>query len=107
MKSLSGGMKFMSLLNHAEEMSLVNLIEQLEQQVTDGKTTISTEQVQELLCLAIKLYINKLDEESQLPPFPPSSSITATEALITVSRILKQINVEVFELAMWQNMGTN
>jgi hypothetical protein len=42
--------------------------------------------------------------ESKLAAFAPDA-VTATEAMIAVSAILKAVNVQVFELGMWQSFN--
>jgi nitrite reductase (NADH) small subunit len=68
--------------------------------------SISDETVQQLFSSVLKLYLNKLNDNPEMQPFADHTGVTATEAVIAVTRILKQVNVEVFELAMWQTMGS-
>lgn len=63
-------------------------------------------QLQQLAASVIKEYTSRLNSNPSLMPFVDSASVTATEAVIAVTRILKQVNVEVFELSMWQSMGS-
>ena len=42
--------------------------------------------------------------EPKLPAFAPDA-VTATEAMIAVTAILKAVNVQVFELGMWQSFN--
>lgn len=39
------------------------------------------------------------------PPLPPQSSVGATEVLILVTGLLEAVNLNVFELGMWQHIG--
>ena len=36
------------------------------------------------------------------PAFPSEQSVTATEVMVTVTAMLKAVNLQVFELGMWQ-----
>ncbi|WP_033290648.1 hypothetical protein [Amycolatopsis jejuensis] len=61
--------------------------------------------VQQLLALAVRHYAAAADVHAAEPAFPDepgTPGVTATEAVIAVSGILKQLNIELFELAMWQ-----
>ena len=35
--------------------------------------------------------------------FPPEAGVTATHAMLAVTAILKAVNVQLFELGMWQS----
>ena len=37
-----------------------------------------------------------------LPAFPEGAEVTATDAVVTTTAILKAVNVQLFELGMWQ-----
>jgi hypothetical protein len=59
--------------------------------------------VQALLAKAVRLYAERMEERDEpLAAFPPDAGITATQAMVTVSAILKAVNVQLFELGMWQ-----
>jgi hypothetical protein len=63
------------------------------------------EQVQHLLEAAIKLYVGLLEEGHRLAPLPDGSRVTATELVVTISNLLDQADIEVFELGMWRSWG--
>ena len=59
--------------------------------------------VQALLARAVKLYAERAAaSDAPLPAFPPDAQITATDAVVTTTAILKAVNVQLFELGMWQ-----
>ncbi|MGE0563958.1 MAG: hypothetical protein AB7O50_05530 [Pseudolabrys sp.] len=59
--------------------------------------------IQALLARAVKLYAARADAgEAALPAFADGTQVTATEAVVAVTAILKAVNVQVFELGMWQ-----
>ena len=59
--------------------------------------------VQALLAAAVRLYAERMEErEDQLAAFPPDAGITATQAMVTITAMLKAVNVQLFELGMWQ-----
>ncbi len=65
---------------------------------------LSDAQLQGLLAAAIKSYAARAEASDEpLPALAPDSGITATEAMLAVSAILKAVNVQVFELGMWQS----
>ena len=60
-------------------------------------------EVQQMLAKAVRLYAERAAEtDAPLPPFPADASMTATEVVVTVSAMLKAVNLQVFELGMWQ-----
>jgi len=59
--------------------------------------------IQAMLAKAVRLYAERVDERDEpLPPFPADATMTATEVVVTVSAMLKAVNLQVFELGMWQ-----
>ena len=88
-----------------DEGRLVHEIKQISRTMAEaGSNPVSPEQVQKLLALAVKLYILQLYDHPQLPPFGGDSSITATDVSMTVSGMLREADLQLFELAMWQGM---
>jgi hypothetical protein len=65
---------------------------------------MSDAQLQALLAAAIKSYAARVEASDEpLPALPVDSGVTATEAMLAVSAIMKAVNVQVFELGMWQS----
>ena len=65
---------------------------------------LSDAQLQKLLVAAIKSYAARAEASDEpLPALAPNSEVTATDAMLVVSAILKAVNVQVFELGMWQS----
>ena len=64
--------------------------------------TVSDATLQALIAAAIRVYSSKVE---RFGPFPmvAAASITATDAMIGASALLKAANVHVFELGCWQN----
>jgi hypothetical protein len=64
---------------------------------------ISDGEIQALLARAVKLYAERVAaSETQLPAFPEGAQVTATDAVVATTAILKAVNVQLFELGMWQ-----
>jgi len=63
---------------------------------------LSDAEIQSMLANAVRLYAERAAErDGALPAFAPDA-ITATEAMVTVTAMLKSVNLQVFELGMWQ-----
>jgi len=59
--------------------------------------------VQALLAAAVRIYAERAEARDEpLAAFPSDAGITATHAMLAVTAILKAVNVQVFELGMWQ-----
>ena len=66
--------------------------------------TMPDTQLQALLAAAIKSYAARAEASDEpLPALSPQSGVTATEAMLVVSAIMRAVNVQVFELGMWQS----
>ena len=55
-----------------------------------------------MLAKAVRLYAERAQQrDGALPAFLPEQA-TATEVMVTVTAMLKAVNLQVFELGMWQ-----
>ncbi len=59
-------------------------------------------EIQTMLAKAVQLYAERAEAGGALPPFPANVEITATDVMVTVTAMLKAVNLQVFELGMWQ-----
>ena len=86
-----------------------SLAGELEQAILAGSAyaALDNEDVQRLLAAATKLYVGKLERHGRFGPFPDGGTllVTATEAAATASEMLKALQIEVFELGMWQTQS--
>jgi len=63
----------------------------------------SDAEIQNMLAQAVRLYAERASErDDTLPAFPADAPMTATEVMVTVTAMLKAVNLQVFELGMWQ-----
>jgi hypothetical protein len=58
--------------------------------------------IQALLGAAVRLYAACAEREPPLEAFRADAGITATEAMVATTAILRAVNVQLFELGMWQ-----
>jgi len=64
---------------------------------------LSDAEVQAMLARAVRLYAGRVAErEDALAAFPADAPVTATEVMVTVTAMLKAVNLQLFELGMWQ-----
>ena len=62
----------------------------------------SDAEIQEMLANAVRLYAERAAErDGTLPAFAPDAA-TATDVMVTVTAMLKAVNLQIFELGMWQ-----
>ncbi len=61
-----------------------------------------------LIASAVRLYAAKA-ENGMRTPLPPNGGggVTVTETMLAVTDLLHAVNVQVFELSMWQAMSGN
>ena len=60
--------------------------------------------IQNMLAKAVRLYAERAAEaDCGLPAFPADAQVTATEVMVTVTAMLKAVNLQLFELGMWQS----
>lgn len=66
-----------------------------------GAESMTREEIQEMLARAVRLYAAKVEESGDFPATQPAA-LTATDAMIASSALLRAVNVQLFELGMWQ-----
>ncbi len=74
--------------------------------VEAGETQkFSEETVQQLMTAAVKLFAAKVEQEDRFfsPVLGPGEVVTPTDVVVTVSEILRAVNLNTFDLAMWFN----
>jgi hypothetical protein len=59
--------------------------------------------LQAVLGGALQDYARRRADGAAFPPFAQDAEITATDAMITTTAILKAVNVQLFELSLWQS----
>jgi hypothetical protein len=62
----------------------------------------SLEDVQTLLALAIRLYVSNYHAGREIPIFREGNGVSATDVMIASTEMLKAVNVQLFELGMFQ-----
>ncbi len=82
------------------------LWEAARQAVQTGETErFSEETVQQLMTAAVKLFAAKVEKEDRFfsPFLGPGEVVTPTDVVVTVSEMLRAVNLNTFDLAMWFN----
>jgi hypothetical protein len=74
--------------------------------VTDPER-IPDDTLRVLLAGAVKLYAAKAESGMRTPLPPGGGGLTVTETMLAVTDLLHALNVQVFELSMWQAMSGN
>ena len=64
---------------------------------------ISDDDLRTALAGLIRIFAARCEEDRTLLPFPTGHAVTPTEAMMSVSAILRSVNLHLFELGMWQN----
>jgi hypothetical protein len=63
--------------------------------------------LQALIANALRLYAVKAEAGMRAPLPPDGGGLTITDTMIAVTDLLHALNVQVFELSMWQAMTGN
>ena len=65
--------------------------------------TPSDGDIQDMLTKAVRLYAERAQgRDGALPAFPSDAGVTATDVMVVTTAMLKAVNVQIFELGMWQ-----
>jgi hypothetical protein len=68
---------------------------------------VADAELRALIANALRLYAMKAETGMRTPLPPDAGGLTVTDAMIAVTDILHALNVQVFELSMWQAMSGN
>jgi hypothetical protein len=59
--------------------------------------------IQAMLAASVRLYAERAEaREEPFAAFGPDAGVTATHAMVAITAILKAVNLQLFELGMWQ-----
>jgi hypothetical protein len=59
----------------------------------------------ELMRTAVVAFAEAWQQDRRAKPLNSALDITATEAVVTASALIRALNIELFELAMWQTQA--
>jgi hypothetical protein len=62
----------------------------------------SDSEIQDMLAEAVRLYAERAAERDGALPAFTADAVTATEVMVAVTAMLRAVNLQVFELGMWQ-----
>lgn len=83
----------------------LSLAADLAQAADEGAIDIlSDAELGRLFAGVLRLYAEKAQAEGSGPPFAGNITVTATDVMIGCTAMLQAVDVEVFELTLWQNM---
>jgi hypothetical protein len=68
---------------------------------------IGDAELRALIANAVRLYAVKAESGMRAPLPPGGGGVTVTDAMVTVTDLLHALNVQLFELSMWQAMTGN
>jgi hypothetical protein len=66
-----------------------------------GTNDVDEATAQALLQAAVRLYAAKVDRNGRFPAVA-EGTLSATDAMVTTTALLRSVNVQVFELGLWQ-----
>ena len=64
---------------------------------------LSDANLQRLFEASVRLFAERFEEGRIAAPFPDDNGVVATEASIACSAVLRAVNIETFELGLWQS----
>jgi hypothetical protein len=73
----------------------------------DDPDRIPDAELRALMANLVRLYAAKAENGMRTPLPPDGGGVTVTETMIAVTDLLHAVNVQVFELSMWQAMSGN
>jgi hypothetical protein len=88
----------------ASSKQAMKLAAELERGLIDGKSDlVSGEALQQLMAAVCKTYSQQVQGGDLSLPLQRTSGVSPTDVMITTSALLKAVDLQVFELGMWQS----
>jgi hypothetical protein len=82
----------------------LRLAADIQRALAEGRTdVITTEALQALVAATCRLYSARVEAREDLVPLPNRSQVMDTDVMIMASGLLRAVNLQVFELGMWQS----
>jgi hypothetical protein len=81
-----------------------NLAAELEHGLAEGRLdAITPEALQALTAAVCRLYSAHVEAGERFLPLPEQSRVMDTDVMVMASALLRAVNLQVFELGMWQS----
>ena len=82
----------------------LRLAADLERALAGGRTdAVTTEALQVLIAAAVRVYSARIEAHEDILPLPDRSQVMDTDVMVMASALLRAVNLQVFELGMWQS----
>jgi hypothetical protein len=80
------------------------LADGLERALAEGNLdALTPEALQAAMAALCRLYSAQIEAGRRLMPLPAQSRVMDTDVMVTASGLLRAVNLQVFELGMWQS----
>jgi hypothetical protein len=66
-------------------------------------TDISDDDLRFALAGLVRVFGDRAADDARMLVFPEGHDVTANEAMVSVTAILRALNLQIFELGLWQN----
>lgn len=89
----------------AGDQSLEQVCVRLEELAAAGGAALPADTVQRIFTAAFRLFADQALTGEVGEPFTRAGQVNATDVMVVASTMLRQQNLEVFELGLWQSFG--
>jgi hypothetical protein len=104
MSSPSGTAVAMPEQHTDASLRALELAAEVEQGLADGRLDVlSQEALQAMIAALARIYSAQNERELCFLPIPDRSALMDTDVMVLASALLKAVNLQVFELGMWQS----
>ena len=80
------------------------LAAELQRAVAEGRANMLTEEaLQALVAAACRMYSARTEAGEKFHPLPAGGQVMDTDVMVMASALLRAVNLQVFELGMWQS----
>ena len=87
----------------ASQASL-RLAAELQRAIAEGRPDVLTEEALQALVAALcRMYSARTEAGEQFHPLPAGGQVMDTDVMVMASALLRAVNLQVFELGMWQS----
>lgn len=103
-KAPSAPVRKVKVADNAASSQALQLAADMERGLFDGRLdVVSPEALQKLMAALCKTYSQREQAQLHAPALDARSAVSATDVMITAGALLKAVDLQVFELGMWQS----
>lgn len=88
-------------MSSSEITATSRTLTEIARRLDTGGDAVDDGTLQDLMSVAVRLYSERVERAGDMAVVKPAT-INATDAMLTTTALLRAVNVQIFELGLWQ-----